>query len=553
MKLCEYINQCLNAIGVEKVFGIPGSLVMPVWQSITDAEVILCGHEQEASYVAAGYGKMSRKPVAVITTGGPGVTNCISGIASAYMDSVPVIYISGRTPLDKNGKGLRQEESHYNRMFDSVDVLKNFTKQSICVDNIKTAARDIWECMCSAVKERRGSVHISVPLELQSAEVPDTEALDMEVLNAGAAHHRPKLYKGEKALPVPDTDRPVIIMGWGCWMADAADTIYKIAEKLSAPVLVTSKAYCCIRYENPCYLGKLGYGYTSCMDEFFQIYKPDAVLAFGTSLGEKDIPVSLQGYIEGMDVYLYTNDKSACEHKAIHPDYIWEGDLKEACESLYWQMPALPENRFSLQLVQMVKERTEKYWRSRIEGKDLMAQVIESFNGYGGGKLVITADAGNHLADAGALIDKISEGGFFLDVGIRAMGSGICAAVGMAIAAPDKTYLAITGDGCMLMNGNVMHLAKERELPVVFLVFNNHALGRVRVGQSRMNDYRATSIDNVDFQMYGRAFGLDTYRYTSFAEFDAHIQEIISAGKTALVEMVTDRDEIPVAVKDHIY
>ena len=151
MKLCEYINECLNEIGVEKVFGVPGALVMPVWQSISSAEIILCSHEQEASYVAAGYGKMAHKPVAVITTGGPGVTNCISGVASANIDSVPMVYISGRTPLDKNGKGLRQEESHVNRLYDSVDILKNFTKQSFCIHNLNIAAKKIRECIRSGI------------------------------------------------------------------------------------------------------------------------------------------------------------------------------------------------------------------------------------------------------------------------------------------------------------------------------------------------------------------------------------------------------------------
>ena len=106
MKLCEYIDNCLNDLGIEKVFGIPGSLVMPIWQSITQAEIILCSNEQEATYVACGYAKMTQKPVAVITTGGPGVTNGISGIASANIDSLPLIFISGKTPIDKCGKGV---------------------------------------------------------------------------------------------------------------------------------------------------------------------------------------------------------------------------------------------------------------------------------------------------------------------------------------------------------------------------------------------------------------------------------------------------------------
>ena len=171
MNLYEFIDECLCRVGVENVFGIPGSLIMPIWQNIKNKNIVLCSHEQEASYVAVGYAKMSRKPVCVITTGGPGVTNCISGIASANIDSVPLIYISGRTPVSKNGSGLMQEESRINRMFDSVDLLKSVVKTSVCIENIETAPQIIWETIRSALEGRSGAVHLSIPIDIQNAAV----------------------------------------------------------------------------------------------------------------------------------------------------------------------------------------------------------------------------------------------------------------------------------------------------------------------------------------------------------------------------------------------
>ena len=541
MKLCEYINECLNEIGVEKVFGVPGALVMPVWQSISSAEIILCSHEQEASYVAAGYGKMAHKPVAVITTGGPGVTNCISGVASANIDSVPMVYISGRTPLDKNGKGLRQEESHVNRLYDSVDILKNFTKQSFCIHNLNIAAKKIRECIRYAVEGRCGAVHISVPVDLQNGEIVVEHLQKLEKLSA------------EEDPLIPKVSKPVIIMGWGCWMGGAVKRIYELAEKIKAPILVTSKAYCCIRSNNPFFLGKLGYGYTPYIEEFLSTYSPDAILTFGTSLGEKDIPTNMWKDIESADLYIFSNDKSAYECKRIDPKKVIEGEINRTVACLCSQMPERKDDRVLLEMIRSTRENTKEYWQRRIAENDLMAKVIDSLNQYVNEDIVITADAGNHLANAAALIEKINEGSFFLDVGIRAMGNGICTAVGMAIADPAKIYVAITGDGCMLMNGNVMHLASIRKLPVIFVVFNHHALGRVRVGQTIMNDFRATDIYNVDFQMYGKAFGIDTYQFTLLEEFENNIQKILLSRKTALVEVVTDHDEIPVSVKDNIY
>ena len=540
MKLCEHVNECLNRIGVEKVFGVPGSLIMPVWQSISDAELILCSHEQEASYVATGYAKMSRKPVAVITTGGPGVTNCVSGIASANIDSVPLIYISGRTPLEKNGKGLRQEESHTNRLFDSVDVLKNFTKKSVCIDNIETAAQKIEETILSAVEGRAGAVHISIPIDLQNQEITRTKV-------------QKEAYIINDDMIIPESDKALVIMGWGCWMGDAIEQIYQLAHKIKAPVLVTSKAYCCIRNEDPFYLGRLGYGYTPYIEEFLDSYSPEIVLAFGTSLGEKDLSENMWKRLEKTEVYIFSNDKSAYEKKMICPERVMAGEIVKIVNRLYCEMSEKKIDDDFLKKIKNTKDNSRRYWQSRILEEDLMAKTIDSINFYINKEVVITADAGNHLADAGALIEKVNDGNFFLDVGIRAMGTGICTAVGMAIAEPEKTYIAITGDGCMLMNGNVMHLAKVRELPVVFLVFNNHALGRVRVGQTVMNDFRATDIYNVDFQMYGKTFGMDTYQFSSFTEFCDNISRILSTRKTALIELITDHDEIPVSVKDNIY
>lgn len=540
MKLCEYVNECLKRIGVAKVFGVPGSLIMPIWQSISDAELVLCSHEQEASYVATGYAKMSRKPVAVLTTGGPGVTNCVSGVASANIDSVPLIYISGRTPLAKSGKGLRQEESHINRMFDSVDILKNFTKKSVCIENIENAAQKIEECICSAIEGRDGAIHISIPIDLQNQEITKVNAQK----NASLMN---------EDIIVPKPNKALIIMGWGCWMGDAMEQIYELAHKMEAPILVTSKAYCCIRSEDPFYLGKLGYGYTPYIDEFLDWYNPESILAFGTSLGEKDIPENMRKRLEKTDVYVFSNDKSIYENKGISSERVIESEITKAVKHLCNEMPEAKKDDDLLKKIQTTKNNARRYWQSRISDDELMAKIIDAINIYITKDVVITADAGNHLADAGALIENLDDGNFFLDVGIRAMGTGICTAVGMAIAEPKKTYVAITGDGCMLMNGNVMHLAKTRELPVVFIVFNNHALGRVRVGQTVMNDFRATDIYNVDFQTYGKTFGIDTYQFFSLAEFCENISRILSERKTTLIEIITDHDEIPVSVKDNIY
>ena len=542
MRLCEFVDKCLSDIGVDKVFGIPGALIMPVWQNITDKEIVLCSHEQEAAYVATGYAKMSRKPVCVITTGGPGVTNCISGVASANVDSVPMICISGRTPISKNGFGLRQEESHINRLYDSTGILNEITKKSVCITSLDQAAEIIYYTMLQAVEGRKGAVHISIPIDLQECEIRNWIP--------------PKKTKcsSSKVTQVDFLKKPIFIVGWGCWMSNSYEAVYELAEMVNAPIVVTSKAYCCIKKNHDLYLGKLGYGYNKVIDDFIKEYNPDTIVAFGTSLGEKDIKESiLQDYIGKKRTYIIGDDCSIFDHRGMHVTKVETNDLYDYIQMIKQNTIIQKMDKELYTRIFHAKINTRLYWQQKMLPEDDMAKTIWNIDLIRDMDMVITADAGNHLANAGAVVEPLNFGRFFLDVGLRAMGNGICMTAGMAIADNSKTYIAITGDGCMLMNGNIMHLVYERQLPIVFLVVNNHALGRVRVGQSISNDYRATDIYHVDFMAYGKTFGLDTYRYQRVDDCINEIMDIVKRRRPALVEIVTDHDEVPLIVKDNIY
>lgn len=542
MKLCEFVDCCLSSIGVEKIFGIPGALVMPIWQNLKDKDIVLCSHEQEASYVATGYAKVSKKPVCVITTGGPGVTNCISGIASANIDSVPLIYISGRTPISKQGFGLRQEESKTNRMYDSVEVLGAITKQSVCIVDIETAPQLIWETMKSAVCQRQGAIHISIPIDMQNSEVDEVE---IKFFSKDKPHKRDI---------IPISKRPIFVLGWGAWMSGAFTKVYELAEKINAPVLVSSKAYCCIDKNNKMFLGKLGYGYNLVIDEFIDEYNPDSIISFGSSLGEKDIKGTvIQLLKEVIPTYIIADDCSYVLERNSKEIGIELPDMCDCVEKICKTISERVEDEELVKKINMTKEKSYLYWSEKILPNDTMAKCIKEINDLCDDQCVVFADAGNNLANAGALIMPTNSGQMFIDVGLRAMGTGICTAVGMAIADRRKVYIAITGDGCMMMNGNIMHLASEMNLPVIFVVFNNQSLGRVRVGQSIMNDYRGTDIKNVNYISYAEAFNIKAFSCDSLAGLSNIFKSCISSKKISVIEVITGKDEIPVSVKDNIY
>lgn len=546
MKVYEWIDHCLAAYGCRTVFGVPGSLIMPVWQNLPDMDIVLCSHEGEASYAAVGHGKIKKKLTAVITTGGPGATNCISGIAGANLDSVPVIYISGCTPSSDMGSGLRQEEGCVDRDYDSVDMYSTATKKSIRVCSADEAFEWIEQGCWLAISDRAGSVHLSIPVDIQSAELGP---INVKKLYKRAHDRLLGLRKSEGKISAFTTKgKTLIIMGWGCWMAEVIDDVYALATRLQAPVLVTTKAYCCIR-NHPMYAGKLGYGENPVLDGFIAQYRPETVLAFGTSMGKKDISDMFLASVEGAEFHVFTMDvDSAYVHM---PSAVWHetNDIKSQMEGIksdeVIHVPALKEQ------LRFCREEQERYYMAHTGHLDIMAKETLALNNLLRVDTIVTADAGNHLLNAGALLRPEKTGSvLLLDDGIRAMGSGICETVGMAVAKPDGRFVAITGDGCMLMNGSVLRLAKQRNVPVLFVVMVNQSLGRVRVGQMSMgNRFISTDLDNINFLAYAKSFGLLSAEVLSVDVFQRYVELFYEEPEPMVLVCHVDVDEIPIPLR----
>ena len=537
MKFYEYINNTLKAYGCSKAFGVPGGQVKPIWQNLEDIEIVLCSHEQEASYVATGYSKASEELVAVITIGSPGVTNCASGIASAYMDSVPMIYISGQPPSKLKGYGMLQEESNVNRSFNSIEFLDHITKDEFEINDISNAAQIFSEACEKAISGRKGCVHVSIPVDIQAMDLPSDET---------TLDKRKKASKETITPDLPDITKPLIILGWGSWQAGATKQIYELAKKIGAPVLATSKGYSCIWGEHPNYLGKLGYGYNPVLEQFLQDYAPEQVLVFGSSMGRKSISESCQRILESAKTYLYSIECDDVTFRFPKGNWIQVDDMALMVEA--WLKKIKYTNSLEYNL-DSIRKKQRSFFSKKIEDQDLMARAILELNTICDDTCVITADAGNHLLDTAILYEPKQPGGMFLDVGIRSMGSGPCLSTGMALASNDKYQIAVTGDGSMLLNGNVMCTAKRNNLPVLFLVINNSAHGRVRVGQIEQKKFIGTDLENIDFILYGKTFGLDTYKATSFEKFCSAMKKILAEKKTTILELCTDKDEIPPSLK----
>ena len=540
MLIAEYIVKTLRDFGCSTFFGIPGSLIMPIWQEAGKHNLITCTSEGDASYIANGFAKGSKKLTAVITTACPGVTNVITGIASSNKDSSAIIYISGVAPIKEWGTGTRQEESNKDRAFISSDLMKPVCKYSILLDNPKEVAERFINCCNIALTNRKGVVHVSIPIDVQLMEMPSR--VDVKIIHEDNVPF-------EDINIQTDPQRPLIIIGWGTYLADCIDIAYSIGDKIAAPILVTSKGMVCERYNHPFFLGKLGFGYNKTLHKFLSDYKPDYVYIIGSSVGAKDFSPELKGVLEDAKCYLFSCENDSIGQRLPTCNFVQVESLKPLLSLLLMRFKYNPNRDYILSKISLCKKKQSKIYMSSIRSHDVMALSICTINDIAVKESVIIADAGNHLLDAQVIINPFEENHYFADFGIRAMGNGICTSIGLAIANPGMRYICITGDGSMLMNGNSIYLAAKYNLPIIFIVFNNGTHGRVRVGQMKMNSFVGSTLGGIDFCIYARAFGIDANKVYAVTDLRELLSSLLNTTSPHLIEVTSSKDEIPIALR----
>lgn len=543
MKFSDIICKIIQEFDCNTVYGVPGALVDPMWKSFHDNgfNVITCTNEADAAYIANGYSKKSKKPAIVIATGCPGVTNAISGLASANKDSSPIIFLSGIRPISQKYLGYRQEESDLDRSFVSTSLTSTVTKKNYCLDNTITAVEEFREGCSLALSGRKGVVHFCIPLDVQSVTLPFYDS--------------PISYKVHSATKwlsddVLKTKRPLFIIGWGAYLGSCVSKIYELSHKIKAPVLVTSKGIACEEYLHPMYLGKLGFGYNSILHDFLKGYSADNVFIFGSSCGSKDFSPECKTILESAkNVFVFSCEDQTLQYRFPFAKGVICSDMSLVVQELTDLFPDNFDEEITNQ-IQVCKNKQHDFFHSKIETNDLMAQCISELNELTCDmECVMTADAGNNLIDATILLNPYHFGKVFFDFGIRAMGNGICSGIGICLASPNIPAIVICGDGGMLMNGNSMYLAAKYNLPMLFIVFNNSSLGRIRIAYKNSGLSYGTDVSTIDFCSYAAAFGIESTKVNNIKDFLSYLQIALTGHKPYLLEVITDKDELPLTLK----
>jgi len=543
MKLYEFLNNCIASLGGKKAFGVPGSYIMPIWQNLGGVDIVTCTSEGDAAYIATGYARATRSLSVLLTTAGPGLTNALSGIASAYRDSLPLVIISGTVSTKDKNKGAFQEEGEYNRAFESTQITQGVTKKSVLINSPHNAAQIIHDAFHTAITDRWGSVHLSIPVDLQCAEI-DTKNIQRFSAYCG----KRKKINFEQTYQDVSQHKALIIAGWGNYLANSVEAVMKIAEKLSAPIVNTMKAKSCFNSDYPFLLGTLGLSTSKEVIDFLTYYAPRVVLVFGSSLGMKDI-ANIASILEKTKIYIFDIEDNACEHLRIERKYI-SNNYESLLASFECGLKSSVMNAGIKKQIKAVKLNEKKSWESKIGVDDLMAKTIRYIDKKVGGNVVVFPDAGNHFLNSLTFFNPKSFSAFFVDAGLAAMGNGICSAIGHAFANPDVRHVCITGDGCCLMNGNSMYVASQYNLNILFVAYNNNSHGRVRVWQKQYDKINyTTDISLKSLQRYSSSLNVYSKAVYLESEFVAAFDDFIKRNDTNLIEVFTPSDETPIILK----
>lgn len=540
MKVCELIGDFVGKHCSPYVFGVPGSYIMPIWQNLKKNNIILCTNEADAGYIATGYCRGMRKPTLMLTTASPGITNAISGIASAYKDQLPLIIISGAISETAKGTGAFQEDSIYNGCFDSFEIVKNVTKKSYYLNDPTQTISLLIDAFRTAMSIPRGCVHITIPVDVQNMEVNQSVPKSIDILPNRLIQRIPPQLKDA----VFNGQNILFICGWEVYLSGQEKEFKNLCETGMVPFITTMKGVYCADMSSPCFLGKTGMALTDDLLRLIKQINPSHIIGFGTCFEAYNFPSDFFDMFSQAEFWSFGTKPQHPEFFSKKIRYIDTDNLPGLIQEFTELIAACSYSGAS-----GVSAGDSNITRELACRRGLMAESIWLVNQLTTSDMLVTADAGNHYLDALFLIKSKSVNGFWIDAGLSAMGNGICGTIGMAFAKTHSAYICLTGDGCALMNGNSISVAADNQLPILFIIFNNQSLGRVRVGQMNTKSFISSSINNVNFAKWGEAFSIDSVRVYNAEEVEKEITSFLSTKKTKVLEIITDKNEIPFGVK----
>ncbi len=494
MKLigADILIQCLKEQDVDTVFGYPGGCVLDIYDAIyRDGSLrhILTAHEQGAAHAADGYARASGKTGVCIATSGPGATNLVTGIATAYMDSVPLVAITGNVTVSNLGRDSFQE-------VDIAGITMPITKHNYIVKDVKKLAATIREAFYIANAGRKGPVLIDIPKNIQ------TETCDFEVQKPSAYTPKPVSSDALAAVAqaLQSAKRPLILAGGGCIGANASKNLFAFADKIQAPVCATLMGLGAFPASDAKFLGLIGMHGTDAAAKAFR--RADTVIACGMRFSDR-VAGDRVKFHEGKTIVQFDIDAAEID-KNVQTDLSVMADLNEIFKALL-PLLAQADNKEWLKEVSAYKD----YENSHFDASLPAYKILTALQKHTNAKTRIATDVGQHQMWTAQYYRFKTPRTFITSGGLGTMGFGMGAAIGACIGSGQKTVL-VTGDGSFHMNLNELCSAVSQNLPLVILVMNNNTLGMVRQWQTLFygKRYSQTTLNRkTDYLKLAEAFG----------------------------------------------
>lgn len=548
----KMLIEALQIEGVEVVFGYPGGRVLFIYDEIYKQKYfkhILVRHEQGAIHAADGYARASGKVGVAIVTSGPGFTNAVTGIATAYTDSIPLVVISGQVGITQIGTDAFQE-------IDAVGISRQCTKHNYLVKSIKELPKILKEAFYIARSGRPGPVLIDLP-----SDISNTMGEFIYPQNIVLETYKPKLEGNSRQITklinaMDSAKKPLFYIGGGANLADCSEEIRAIMEATQIPAVETLMARGVCGDKNPLFLGMAGMhgSYSANM----AISECDLLISLGARFDDR-ITGKLSEFAKHAKIAHIDIDPSSIG-KIVDVDYPIVGDLKRVCVSLAQNLGDFDKHKTREWLGILKSYRKKHHFKYEDSNKILKPQwIIERVSEICGDNAIIVTDVGQHQMWAAQFYKFNTPRKFLTSGGLGTMGFGMPAAMGAKVAQSKLPTIAIVGDGGVLMNIQELMTCVEQKLPIITIILNNNYLGMVRQWQTFFYEERYSSVDltmQPDFVKLAESFGALGFSVETKADFDKAFKNALNSQLPSLLEVKVDRMEsvFPmVAAGDAIY
>ena len=534
MKLsgAQAIIKVLLEQGVDTVFGYPGGQVIPLYDALYDAPLrnVLTAHEQGAVHAADGYARASGRTGVCIATSGPGATNIVTGLATAYLDSVPLVAITGQVAVGNLGRDSFQE-------IDIVGVTLPITKYNILVRQAEELLPALRQAFYLAQEGRPGPVLVDVPSDLQVGEVLWTEPEPQS--QAAAATAREEVLEAA-AVTIANAKQPVFLVGGGAIHSGAAAEVWQFAQKTGMPVVNTLMGIGVFPGSDRQCLGLTGmHGHIAAN---MAVANADVLVVAGSRFSER-VTGDRKRYVGKKTIIQLDIDPSEVD-KNIVTALPLVGDMKENLLQLTQRVPKLELEHWwhTIDAWAATEDRSSQAG-DRLTAPWLMQELTRSFRG---ADTVFVTDVGQNQMWAALHLEVDAPRHHLTSGGCGTMGFGLPAALGAKMARPDAQVVQICGDGGFKMTGMEMYTALRENAPFITIVINNSCLGMVRQWQQVFYDqrYSSTILTPFDFVGFAKACGAAGARVTSCAEFQQALTQACQLGKNFLIEAVVEQSDL---------